>query len=154
MKQFSIIILAILISAPLSSFIGVVIDYLSMTESLREEYYKYNSLDWDLVAVAFFSIPVYLIIGIPVTLIIDFLTKKIGLITTFKKYLLQLLLYSLSAIGLASIIFSNEFEVYGFIALFVLTYFHVLFYLRLRYLKWSIGNYCFFNTSLLTSNTT
>ncbi|HZH59534.1 MAG TPA: hypothetical protein VEY70_08170 [Metabacillus sp.] len=130
-----LILLAILIAAPLSSLISVIIDYFSMTESLREEYYEYNHPFGDFAVVAIGSIPVYLIIGIPVTLIIDLLTKKIGVTTTYKVYLLKFFLYSLSSIGLASLLPSNEIEAYGFIALFVLTYFHVLFYLRLRYLK-------------------
>lgn len=135
MKKFSLIILAILIASPLSSLIGIIYGYFSMNESLREEQLKYSSPFSNFILVAIGSIPIYIIIGIPVTLIIDLLTKKTGVTTTYKVYFMQLFLYSFSAIGLSSILVSNELGAYGFILLFVLTYFHVLFYLRLRYLK-------------------
>ncbi|MBU8732537.1 hypothetical protein KM915_21035 [Cytobacillus oceanisediminis] len=121
LKKLLLMLLAILISSPLAPIIMGIVDTLLMWPEELDDFWG------SVYLLSFFSIPFYIILGIPVTLIIDAIISKTKVPFGYKSYLLQLLLYTLSAIAvylflLPHIIFTIP----------VFTYFHILLYLRMR----------------------
>ncbi len=131
LKKLLLMLLAILISSPVAAiFIGIV-DILMVERDPYE-----GELDFwgEVYFLSTFSIPVYIILGIPVTLIIDALNSKTKVPFGFNSYLIQLLLFTLSAIAVNLLVPSYSRNVVSFItfSIPVYTYFHILFYLRKR----------------------
>ncbi|MGG4266426.1 hypothetical protein [Peribacillus simplex] len=134
MKKFSIILIALLIAAPLSSILmGLVDSLISLNDEPVSD--NYAGTISTLVAITLYQIPIYLVVGIPVTLIIDFLTKLLGLKKNSKVYLFQFLLYSTSVMVPAYILGANNIWNYLLVGIPVHTYFLLLFWLRLRTIK-------------------
>jgi hypothetical protein len=79
---------------------------------------------------------VYVVIGIPVTLVIDLIVSLIPKQKLLFTYLIQILLYFIVT-GLIGFIVGGQFS-FGFtmfLSIFVFLYFHILFLLRLPYWK-------------------
>jgi uncharacterized membrane protein len=127
LKKLLLMLLAILISAPLALIIMTIVEFLT-GELERYDIWR------ELFLVAIFSIPFYIVLGIPVTIIIDALNSKTKEPFGLESYLLQLFLYSLSAIAVNLLLFPNydRDPVTLLFSIPVYTYFHVLFYLRKR----------------------
>jgi hypothetical protein len=84
-----------------------------------------------IIILTIYQIPFYLIIGIPVTYIIDFGTKKFFLSTsTFVKYFIKLIGYTLSAFALSVWFFEFEADKLASFLIPVYTYFHILLLLK------------------------
>jgi hypothetical protein len=138
MKKFFIILISVLFAAPLSSLLSHVILNLMMSDNFS--YNEHWSFLSSLIIVAVYEVPIYIVVGIPVTLLIDFVLKLKKLPSIKKLYLFQFLLYSLSAIFFW-IYFITEnrnvenVEILILIVIAVHTYFHILFYLRKRFNK-------------------
>lgn len=148
MKRLLIIFIAIILAAPLSSFlINMIWCLMDLWESHRTVYNEYWSF-WDSVTVyAICEIPIYVVIGIPSTLIIDFVIKTDSTIGK-RFYLLQFFLYSLFALflglffpaiflGLISYVV-GIYQLGNFFIMVVIAvhiYFHILFYLRIIFYK-------------------
>jgi len=94
-----------------------------------------------LIIVAVYEVPFYIIVGIPVTLLIDFALKLTNASSTKKLYLFQFLLYSLSAAFFGLYFYFtvndnwNNVEIAILVVIAVYTYFHILFFLRKRFNK-------------------
>lgn len=134
MKKYLIIFLAIIIASPLSSLIINFINQLLMPVTAGESYYEYWTFWGGVYIFAIYQVPIYIIIGIPVTLLIDRVIKDTKSNINEKTYFLQLLLYTLSALSLGLYLFlmSNSIQSLIVVAIAVYTYFHILFLLRTR----------------------
>ncbi|WP_427036589.1 hypothetical protein [Cytobacillus pseudoceanisediminis] len=131
LEKLLLMLLAILLSSPVAAIFIIMVDILMVERDPYE-----GELDFwgEVYFLSTFSIPVYIILGIPVTLIIDALNSNTKVPFGFKSYLIQLLLYTLSAIAVNLLVPSYSRNVVSFItfSIPVYTYFHVLFYLRKR----------------------
>jgi hypothetical protein len=137
MKKIFIILISILFATPLSSLsFNIILHLMALPESLQKDYYEYWSFWGSVLTVAIYELPIYIVIGIPITLLIDFilkLTKKKN--NTQRLYLYQFFLYSLSAAVVGAILVSVEYINIGIIipvTIAVHIYFHILYYLRKR----------------------
>ncbi len=99
-----------------------------------------NSNFWlSVIIVALYEVPIYIVVGIPVTLLIDFVLKLPVASNTNKLYLFQFLLYSLAAAFFGLYLYFTVNENWNNVGLFILsiiavyTYFHILFFLRKRF---------------------
>ncbi|WP_226643152.1 hypothetical protein [Mesobacillus subterraneus] len=134
MKKYLIILLAIFIASPLSSLISNYFIYFRMPVTVREDYYEYWSFWGNVMTVAIFQLLIYILVGIPVTLLIDRVIKHTKLNNIGRSYLLQLFLYGLSALVLGLYLFTSSKNVESLMVVFidVFTYFHILLLLRTR----------------------
>jgi hypothetical protein len=116
-------------SGVISSIFLVIYEYFSFpTTAERVDYYEYYSPFGTFLILTAFQIPIYIIFGIPVTYLIDFICEKTGVETNVKLYFVRLFLFTLVAF-LLPIIAIQDFAMdailyFGLIP--VLTYFHVL----------------------------
>ncbi|PKR86807.1 hypothetical protein [Heyndrickxia camelliae] len=78
------------------------------------------------LVIQLYAIPIFLILGIPVSYLIDSICKLINLKTNILIYLFKLLLYCIAA----TIIYKTLFNDFFLSFLPVLTYFHVLLFLE------------------------
>lgn len=132
MKKLFVFLFAVILSAPLSSLIINYITHLLMPVTARESYYEYWSFWGNVITVAIYQIPIYILVGIPVSLLIDWVIKDTKSNSNVKTYFLQLLMYSLSALVLGLYLFSisNNIESLIAITISVYTYFYILLLLR------------------------
>ncbi len=135
MIKYLIIFFAIIVASPLSSLIINYISQLLMPVTAQESYYEYWTFWGGVFIVAIYQVPIYIIVGIPVTLLIDWIIKDTKSNSNEKTYFPQLLLYTLSALALGSYLFllSNSIESLIVVVIAVYTYFHILFLLRTRF---------------------
>lgn len=131
MKQLGLILSAILLSAPISAILSVGADYL-LTEPVTVQGYNYNPpILATMLVVAVYEIPVYIVIGIPVTYLIDYLVNKFfSGSSRLKEYSYHFIGYFIAAFLLSFNLFHCDFGSYfmNFIPVFV--YFHILWALR------------------------
>jgi hypothetical protein len=134
MKKLALIFMAIFLSAPISALLSVGADYL-FTEPVKLQGYNYNPPIWaTVVVIALYEIPVYIIVGIPVTYLIDFLVLKFSPHAhRLKKYVTLLIGYSIASLIFSFYLLHNDFEGYFTVIIPVITYFHILWCLRARY---------------------
>ncbi|MGF3105768.1 hypothetical protein [Rossellomorea sp. DUT-2] len=132
MKKLALIFFAIFLSAPLSAVLFVGADHL-LTEPVEVLGYNYNPPIWvTILVVALYEIPIYIFLGIPVTYLIDFLILKFSPHShRLKQYLYQLIGYSIAALILSGYLIHDDYDFTLFIP--VLTYFHILWFLRGRF---------------------
>jgi hypothetical protein len=127
MKTISKII-SVLVSAVISSLFLLLFEHFSFsTAAERAEYYEYYDPYSNFILYTVFQIPIYIILGLPVTYLIDFICKKLSVKTRVSLYFVQLFLFSVVAILLPNIVlrgFAIDTIVY-FGVIPVLTYFHV-----------------------------
>jgi hypothetical protein len=99
-----------------------------MTENDKREYYQYYSFGGDIFSMALYEIPIYIIVGIPVTFLIEFIIRKYTLPQPNRSYLFQLFMYVVAAGIFGSYLFlgSHEIEIFLVVLIAVLTYFHIL----------------------------
>ncbi|WP_026565401.1 hypothetical protein [Bacillus sp. UNC41MFS5] len=126
MKKFFIILIAIVLSAPLSSLLSLAI----LNFNIDDNYEWGNA-----IFVAAYEVLIYFICGIPVTLLIDFVIKLTVVSNTKKLYLFQFLLYSLAAGFFGLYLNWNNVEMIIIAIIAIYTYFHILFFLRKRFMK-------------------
>ncbi|MEH7348499.1 hypothetical protein [Gottfriedia acidiceleris] len=128
MRYLLKIVFAIILSAPIAVLIWTIFTYFVSPDFFREEnlanrgYFPFFT---------FIYIIIYFILGIPTTLIADFVTKsKIFANSVKNQYFVQLGIYTLAAICITSFDFSEG--VTGFIPVLipVYTYLHILLFLR------------------------
>jgi hypothetical protein len=134
MKKLALILFAIFLSAPISALLSVGAGYL-FTEPIKLQGYNYNPpILATVMVVALYEIPVYIIVGIPVTYLIDFLVLKFSPHShRLKEYLTLLIGYSIASLILSFYLLNNNFEGYFTVIIPVFTYFHILWCLRARY---------------------
>jgi hypothetical protein len=134
MKKLFIILLAVVVASLSSSLLSNYFIYLRTPVTAREDYYEYWSFWGNVFPLAIFQLPIYIFVGIPVTLLIDWVIKDTKTNSHKKSYLFQLFLYSLSAIVVGLYLFSssNNFESLMVVFIAVYTYFHILFLFRTR----------------------
>ncbi|MFC0236414.1 hypothetical protein [Fictibacillus phosphorivorans] len=131
--------ISVFMSALISSMLLVITEYFSFSSTAeRTDYYEYYSPFSSFLLYTAFQIPFYIILGIPVTYLIDFICKKIDVKTKVRLYFVQLFLFTLVAFLLPIIargeIAKETIVYFGLIP--VLTYFHVLLIVR----KYLISN--------------
>jgi hypothetical protein len=128
MKKFAFILLAIILSSPLASLLSAVVShYMAVPESLQEDYYQYAPFMAGVYVVSIFFIPFYIVLGIPVTYLIDFVTKKFFFSTSaLKKYFIKLIGYTMAAFVLSGF----EADWFKTLLIPIYTYFHMLLLLR------------------------
>jgi hypothetical protein len=128
-------ILACLISAPLLSLFLILIEIYVYPPNNPEEYYKYWPLWGRFEIETMIQLLIYFVLGIPTSLLIDYLYNKIGVRSAIRLYFIKLLLYTLVAVSLGSMLaYENSFEAILQLGIIpVLTYFHVLFLIRREY---------------------
>jgi hypothetical protein len=136
MKKFFIILISIFIAAPLSSLsFNIILHLMALPESLHKDYYEYWPFLGSVLIVALYELPIYIVVAIPITLLIDFVLKLTKITNTKKSYLFQFFLYSLSATVfgalLASAVYINK-GIFVPVTIAVHIYFHILYYLRKR----------------------
>ncbi|MFZ7942738.1 hypothetical protein [Neobacillus sp. 19] len=136
MKKLLVILSVVLISSPLSALLSNLYFLLIMTENDKREYYQYYSFGGDVFSIALYEIPIYIIVGIPVTFLIDFIIKKFKLNQSSRVYLIQLFMYMVAAGFFGSYLFlgSHNIEIFLVVLIAVLTYFHILVYFRKLFL--------------------
>ncbi|NQD66484.1 hypothetical protein HP456_11205 [Bacillus haikouensis] len=131
-KYFLQIILAIVISSPLSLFILLLSDYLIDPQGDKDN--PENNIIFYIIF-TIYAVIIYGKIGIPTTLLADYLLKKNNLISFLKsKYLLQFLIYTLASYLLHSLPYGFQFYLPGFMAVFIPAqiYLHILLLLRIK----------------------
>ena len=89
-----------------------------------------------LLLVAVYALPVYLFVGIPVSYLIDYISNKLSRRFRSNSYFLKLSIYGLVCIIMIFLFINNE-ELFSLtpvllIIVPVLTYFHILYFLRKR----------------------
>jgi hypothetical protein len=136
MKKILLILFVILISSPLSALLSNFYFLLVMTENDKREYYQYYSFGGDVFSMALYEIPIYIVVGIPVTFLIDFIIKKFTLTQPNRSYLFQLFMYVVASgfLGLYLFLASHNIEIFLVVLIAVLTYFHILVYFRKLFL--------------------
>ncbi|WP_102264489.1 hypothetical protein [Mesobacillus jeotgali] len=122
------ILLAIILAAPTSAALITFYGYLTFGASQETGYYGYNPYLDTILVLTIYQIPFYLILGIPTTLLIDLIIKE-GKINKYP-YILQFVLYSISAIIVSSTMFTIEYQGWLVFGIAVHTYFHILYFLR------------------------
>lgn len=131
MKKFLIILITILLSAPLSSLLS----YLTLNLMMDDD----SNFWLSVIIVVIYEVPIYFVVGLPVTLLIDFVLKLTGASKTKNVYLFQLLLYSLVAAFFGLYLYFTGNENWNNVAMAILaliavyTYSHILFFLRKRF---------------------
>jgi hypothetical protein len=129
-QYFLQIILAIVISSLLSLFILFLSDYLIDPQGYTDN--PENNIIFYIIFIIY-AVIIYVKIGIPTTLLADYLQKKNTLISFFKsKYLLQVLIYTLASYLLHSFPYGFQFYLPGFMAAFIPAqiYLHILLLIR------------------------
>ncbi|OOE12569.1 hypothetical protein [Fictibacillus arsenicus] len=129
--------ISVIMSAIISSMLLVISEYFSFsTVAERADYYEYYSPFGSFLLYTAFQVPFYIILGIPVTYLIDFICKKIVVKNIVKLYFVRLFLFTLVAFLLPTVargeIAIETIVYFGLIP--VLTYFHVLLFVR-KYLN-------------------
>ena len=86
--------------------------------------------------VAVYAFPVYLFVGIPVSYLVDYISNKLSRRFRLNSYFLKLSIYGLVCIIMIFLFINNE-ELFSLtpvllIIVPVLTYFHILYFLRKR----------------------
>ncbi|UTE77440.1 hypothetical protein [Rossellomorea sp. KS-H15a] len=134
MKKLILILCSILLSAPLSAFLSVGTAYL-LTEPVTVQGYHFNPPIWaTAVVVAVYEIPFYIIVGIPVTYLIDYLIKKFSPeANRLKEYSYLFLGYFIAALLLSVSLLQSDIEGYLTVFIPVFVYFHILWGMRLRF---------------------
>jgi hypothetical protein len=129
MKKFLLILLSIIIASPISALLFFS-SYLFLLED--PGFNEYAPFWGGVFAYSFFQIPFYVVIGIPVTLLIDFATIYRKHTSLKIIYLFQFVLYTISGLLIISLLsLENGFDVEAVLLIIpVLTYFHILFFLR------------------------
>jgi hypothetical protein len=125
------IFLAIVISAPLSVFIFSISSYLIDPQGYKDN--LANSFFGDLITTIIFVI-IYIIIGIPTTLLADKLKNKNNLISKFRsRYIIQFLTYTCTSLMIPIVTLAFLYPP-TLIAAFIpaQVYFHILLLLRIR----------------------
>lgn len=130
MKKFLIILVAVLLSAPLSSLISSLIAGLIMGDV--------SSFLLGVIIFTIYEVPIYIVVGLPVTLLIDFVLKLTGVSNSKNKYLYQFLLYSLVTVVLGLYLYSvnenwNNTVLVIISTVAIYTYFHILYFLRKKF---------------------
>jgi hypothetical protein len=127
--------ISIFISSIISSLLLLIFEYYSFSSiSERERYYEYYEPFSSFLLYTAFQIPIYIILGIPVSYLFDFIWRKSGLTRDVVYYIIGLIFYTFIAILLPTIL-TREFHKDSVIFLGiipVLTYFHVLFFMKIR----------------------
>ncbi|MGG0177535.1 hypothetical protein [Gottfriedia acidiceleris] len=146
MRYLLKIIFAIILSAPIAVLIWTVFTYFVSPDFFREEnlanrgYFPFFT---------FVYIIVYFILGVPTTLIADFVSKRKMFSNSVKiQYFVQFGIYTLAALCITSFDFSEGLSAFIPVLIPVYTYLHILLFLR-RNPKKIISN----NNLKSTSNT-
>lgn len=136
MKDFIIRLISIFIAVPTMATINLLIDgVFGETDPYAGEGVNYTTsplAEWYVIAT--FAFPVYLLLGIPVSYVVDYISKKLNKRFTVKVYLLKLTLYLVVCVVLISLVTYREqlftlFPVH-LIIVPVLTGFHALYFLE------------------------
>lgn len=141
-ESFSIRLLSAIISAPLSlllikfsfSIFSIEIEKVFIDFSISESlFYIFTFLFTAYV----FYFPAFLIIGIPISYLVDYFAGKIPIKDKITKYFIKFVLYLLLTSIILSILFDTfllfDFETYKMIMVTALVGFHVLFLIRKEY---------------------
>jgi heme/copper-type cytochrome/quinol oxidase subunit 2 len=126
------ILLAIILSSPLSLTISLLSDYFSDPQAYNENY-AYNSSFY--ILYTFIVAIIYIVVGIPTTLLADNLKYKKSFLSIFKtSYLIQVLVYTVSSLLFSYITLGFHFYFPAFVSwlTFAQVYFHVLLLIRLK----------------------
>ncbi|MGM0898078.1 MAG: hypothetical protein ACQEV0_09265 [Bacillota bacterium] len=136
MKDFAIRLVSVLFAIPSMLLINLAIEYLSggFAPYTGEGVDYSGSIYAGLLFVGFYSLPVYLFLGIPVSYLVDYISKKLKPNSLAYSYVDKLILYGVVCVIMLSLFVRKEdlFSVgpYMLIVIPVLTYFHVLYFLK------------------------
>ncbi|ALS74095.1 hypothetical protein AUC31_01970 [Planococcus rifietoensis] len=134
MKDFTTRFVSVLLAIPSMLLINLIIEYLSGgLAPYTGEGVDYSGPVWlGLLVVGLYSFPVYLILGIPVSYLVDFLSVN----TRGYSYLDKLIMYMLVCIILIYLLddMENIFSLAPVMLVIVpvMSYFHVLYFLKNR----------------------
>ncbi len=138
MKSFSVRIISTIISVPVLIIISGILDFFIYTELPMGDENVTNANPQGIYSImANFTLayiyvwPVYLFLGIPVSYVVDYLTRKVNIKTIKKIYCFKLASYLFICILLLLLLYEVEFMAgLQIIVLPVLIGFHVLYLLR------------------------
>ncbi|MEZ0480383.1 hypothetical protein [Planococcus sp. SSTMD024] len=134
MKDFTIRFVSVLLAIPIMLLINLTIEYLSGgLAPYTGEGVDYSGPIWlSLLVVGLYSLPVYIVLGIPVSYLVDFLSIN----TRGYSYWDKLIMYILVCIILIYLFVPNEnIFTLGPVMLVivpVMSYFHVLYFMKNR----------------------
>jgi hypothetical protein len=129
-NYFLTILLAIILSSPLSLTIILLSDYFSDPQAYSENY-AYNTSFY--VLYTFIVAIIYIVVGIPTTLLADKLKNKELYLSIFKKsYFIQVIIYTVSSLLFSYVTLGFHFYFPAFVSwlTFAQVYFHVLLLIR------------------------
>jgi hypothetical protein len=131
-NYFLTILLAIILSSPLSLTIILLSDYFSDPQAYSENY-AYNTSFY--ILYTFIVAIIYIVVGIPTTLLADNLKYNKSFLSIFKtSYLIQVLVYTVSSLLFSYVTLGFHFYFPAFVSwlTFAQVYFHVLLLVRIK----------------------
>lgn len=137
-KDFVIRLVSVFLAIPSMLLINLFIEYISegLTPYVGEEVDYSGSIFAQLLGTAMYAFPVYLIVGIPVSYLVDYISSQLNKKFLSLNYLLELCLYGLVCLVMISLFigYQNLFTLLPveLIIIPVLTYFHILYFIRKR----------------------
>ncbi|MCA1055194.1 hypothetical protein LCM10_09360 [Rossellomorea aquimaris] len=128
MKKFIVLVLSIAVAAPISAILLVLSDVL-----LKTDEYSLAMIVGSIMTITLYEMIIYLVVGIPVTLIIDFIIKRIRNNNKWD-YLLTVALYLIPALLVARLLLDEiSVETLTFVLIPVYVYVHVVYFLEKKY---------------------
>jgi hypothetical protein len=130
LKKFIILGLSIAAAAPLSAILIVLSDVF-----LKSEDYSLAMITGSIMTITLYEIIIYLVIGIPVTLIIDFIKKRI-IKNKNRDYLVTVALYFMPALLVTYLLLDGiTVENLAFVLVPVYVYMHFVYFFEKKYMR-------------------
>ncbi|QTC40437.1 hypothetical protein I7V34_14785 [Bacillus sp. V3] len=128
MKKFIVLGLSIAAAAPLSAILLVLSDVF-----LKGEEYSLAMIVGSIMTITFYEIIIYLVVGIPVTLIINFIKKRLIKNQT-RDYLVTVALYLIPALLVAYLLLEGlTVENLAFVLIPVYVYMHFVYFFEKKF---------------------